>query len=191
MKWEVLQAVWSVYILSTHRALGTFVKMGTCWVKHKQLSYAWPQYIYYLIFQGNMFMKSCSRRYFEKISRDEVKCQGALACFLLQRAFQPASRQVLSTLHCTSEFWKDLDLPGFLPALLAALRIFILAWGHSNQPDTNTRRSQLPEIAFFNGTLFFFFLNLMFNYLLPLYHSGFLQDSGGRLGRESSFAGFL
>lgn len=81
---------------------------------------------------------------------------------------------------------KRCGFPHPLQALSAAVWIlfylFFSTRGHSNQADTNTRHSQLQEIAFLNCTLFFF--NLMFNYLLPLFCSGFLQDSEGGLGER-------
>lgn len=85
---------------------------------------------------------------------------------------------------CSEKMWDFHALSKLFLLLFGFYFIFIfLTGGHSNQADTNTRHSQLQEIAFLNCTLFFFF-NLMFNYLLPLYRSGFLQDSGGGLGER-------
>lgn len=57
---------------------------------------------------------------------------------------------------------KRCGFPHPLQALSAAVWIlfylFFSTRGHSNQADTNTRHSQLQEIAFLNCTLFFFLI---------------------------------
>ena len=78
-----------------------------------------------------------------------------------------------------------------LSALPSMFHLSVFTWELSNQADTSLRHSQPQEMALPNWRflLLFFSLsvslfNLVFNYLLPLYGSGSLQDSGGGLGEQ-------
>lgn len=106
--------------------------------------------------------------------------------------------------HCLNTTWRSWPrvagvrkkghsgLPQALSAVPSLFSLFVFTWELSNQADTSIRHSQRQEMALpncrflllFSLSLYLSLFNLVFNYLLPLYGSGSLQDSGGGLGEQ-------